>query len=351
MKLSSRWVAVGLVLLAGRAASADNGAAHQAKQTPPVRMGTSGGQFNDRSNAFCCGGTLGALVLRDGVMHILSNNHVVARSGSAAAGDDTVQPGLIDSGCSPNSSNIVGDFAGNLVPLGTANVDAAISAARSNVDSTGAILDIGVPCPAIQAPTLNLPVMKSGRTTGFTTGTITSINTSVQIQYQKGCNSGKKFTISYTNQIVTTNMSAGGDSGSLTLSNDGTPNPVGLLFAGSSSATIHNPIQHVVNAFAAGGHTFTFVGTCPDAGPVVLPQAPDAEAIARVTQVKVENENDLMRRHGVWGVGVGAAANDAQEAVIVVYLEAPANVGPSAIPAEIDGVKVRVIMTDPFVAQ
>ena len=345
----SHGFAVVLAITAGQAL----GQGHQAQQPPPVRMGTSGGQFNDRSNAFCCGGTLGALVRRDGVLHILSNNHILARSGSAATGDDTVQPALIDSGCNPNGSNIVGDFAGNIVPLGSANVDAAISAARSGmVDTTGAILAIGVPCAGIQPPTLNLPVMKSGRTTGFTTGTITSINTSVQVQYQKGCNQGKKFTVAFTNQIVTTNMSAGGDSGSLTVSNDGTPNPVGLLFAGSSSATIHNPAQHVANAFSAGGHTFSFVGSaCQESSAVVLPPAPDAEEIARVTQIKVESENDLLRRHGVWGVGVGSAANDPQEAVIVVYLERPANVGPTAFPAEIDGVKVRVIFTDPFVAQ
>ena len=84
---------------------------------------------------------------------------------------------------------------------------------------------------------------------------------------------------------------------------------------------------------------------------VIKPAAPAPEDIERVTQIKVENENDLLRRQGVWGVGVGCAANDPREAVIVVYLEAPANVGPSPLPVEVDGVRVRVILTDPFVAQ
>src|SRR6186997_1722757 len=122
-------------------ARADGGAAHKLKQAPPVKMGTSGGSVSDHSSSFCCGGTLGCLVLRDGVLCILSNNHILARSGSAAAGEDTLQPGLIDSGCAGGNSNIVGDFTGNLVPLGTANVDAAISTARANVDATGSILD------------------------------------------------------------------------------------------------------------------------------------------------------------------------------------------------------------------
>src|SRR5262245_41505005 len=127
MRPSYAWILPVLALLPARIANADGGANHRVKQTPPVQMGTSGGSANDRSGAFCCGGTLGALVVRDGVLCILSNNHVLARSGSAAGGEDTVQPGLIDTNCSAGGSNIVGDFAGNIVPLGTGNVDAALS--------------------------------------------------------------------------------------------------------------------------------------------------------------------------------------------------------------------------------
>jgi hypothetical protein len=44
-------------------------------------------------------------------------------------------------------------------------------------------------------------------------------------------------------QIVTSNISQGGDSGSLVL--DENNNAVGLLFAGSDKATIFNRIQNV----------------------------------------------------------------------------------------------------------
>src|SRR5262247_1831402 len=100
-------VSLSVVLSMAAIASADGGAQHQVKQTPPVKMGTSGGSANDISRFFCCGGTLGALVRRDGVLCILSNNHILARSGSASAGEDTIQPGLIDSNCSSATSNIV----------------------------------------------------------------------------------------------------------------------------------------------------------------------------------------------------------------------------------------------------
>ena len=352
MRFSSLWI-VPVVLVLSGPARADGGAQHQVKQTPPVKMGTSGGSTNDSSRFFCCGGTLGSLILRDGVLHILSNNHVLARSGSASAGEDTIQPGLIDVGCVPNgtNTNIVGDFAGNVVPLGTGNVDVGISIARSNVDSSGAILDIGAPRTTIQAPTIGLPVMKSGRTTGFTTGSITSINTSVTIQYQKGCNAGKKFNISYTNQIMTGAMSAGGDSGSLLLSNDGSPNPVGLLYAGSASTTVYNRAQDVANALSAGGHSFSFVGSAPMTADTLadkIQRGPSPEDIEQALQVKVENEAELFRNPAVLGVGIGAAEGNPFEAAIVVYFDRSfvAN-----IPTTIDGFKTRVIFTDTIVAQ
>ncbi|MDO8631289.1 MAG: hypothetical protein Q7R41_12425 [Phycisphaerales bacterium] len=344
-----------LVLTGASIARADSGAAHRVKQTAPVKMGTSGGSVADHSSAFCCGGTLGALVVRDGVTYILSNNHVLARSGSAVAGEDTLQPGLIDTGCNGASSNIVGDFAGNVVPLGTANVDVGISTARSNVDATGAIIDLGAPCTQTQNATLGLPVIKSGRTTGTTTGSITSINTSVSIQYQKGCNQGKKFTISYTNQLVTGAMSAGGDSGSVLFSNDGTLNPVGLLYAGSSSSTIYNPVQHVVNALTAGGHSFSFVGNscggAAAAGEAVALATPAANEVQAALQVKNNHEAGLFRLPGVIGVGVGAADDNPLQAVIVVYIDNTRGNGRNVPPAELDGTKVKVIYTDPFVAQ
>jgi hypothetical protein len=47
----------------------------------------------------------------------------------------------------------------------------------------------------------------------------------------------------FTDQIVTTNISAGGDSGSLVVTFDNVA--VGLLFAGSSVATIVKQIENV----------------------------------------------------------------------------------------------------------
>src|SRR5439155_1038840 len=72
----------------------------------------------------------------------------------------------------------------------------------SLMDTTGFIQGIGTISSVVKAPTVGLTVEKSGRTTGTTTGTIGSINTSVNVQYQIRCGQGKKYVISYTNQIV-----------------------------------------------------------------------------------------------------------------------------------------------------
>ncbi|MGH9960344.1 MAG: hypothetical protein ACREBC_25010, partial [Pyrinomonadaceae bacterium] len=171
---------------------ADGGANHRVRNQ---HFGVSGGNVNDSTRRFCCSGTLGALVTDGSTDYILSNNHVLARSDQANAGEDVSQPGLIDSNC--NVSTVVADFTA-APPLGS-NVDAAIAQLRpGTMDASGFIEDIGVPSATIRNATVGLAVAKSGRTTGFTTGTIGSINTSVNVQYQKNCGQGKKFVVSYT---------------------------------------------------------------------------------------------------------------------------------------------------------
>ncbi len=327
-------------------------ASHTAKQIPPVQMGTSGGSSADESASYCCGGTLGCLVLYDHKLSILSNNHVLARSGLAKAGETTVQPAIIDNGCSAADLNDVGTFPGDLVPLG-ANVDAAISTASRIVDSTGAILDIGVPCTEVRAPAIGLAVRKSGRTTGTTSGTIEAIDTSVSVRYQAGCGPGKKFSIAYTNQITISGkkFSAAGDSGSLVVTDGAYANPVGLLFAAGGNIALANPAADVVAAFEQGRHTFEFVGrSCPSTALEERPLNPPPAEIEYATKVKEANEAVLFSHPGVIGVGVGQADDDPTRAVIVVYVESGQGRRPRGIPVDFRGIPVKVVPTEPFVA-
>src|SRR5262245_24067548 len=166
--------------------SADGGANHQGRN---MHFGVSGGNRNDITKRSCCSGTLAALVIVGTTSYVLSNNHVLGLSGKARVDDDISQPGLIDNGC--RVSTVVADFTA--APQLGSNVDAAVAQLRAGtMDPTGFIEDIGVPSSVVMAPSAGLSVAKSGRTTGFTTGTISSINTSVNVQYQRSCGQGKK---------------------------------------------------------------------------------------------------------------------------------------------------------------
>jgi hypothetical protein len=78
---------------------------------------------------------------------------------------------------------------------------------------------------------------KVGRTTNLSFGRITVLNATVDVGYGAGR------VARFRDQIVTTNMAAGGDSGSLVTTLDNIA--VGLLFAGSATATIINHIENV----------------------------------------------------------------------------------------------------------
>lgn len=221
-------------------------------------------------------GTFGAVVWDKATKKrlLLSNNHVLANSNDAHTGDTILQPGPADYGKAPqdliaklerfipiifeNNRNKVCSIANGVAV--TANWIARILGSKSRltairmestpneVDAAVAspwkdsiideILEIG-PVTGICDPELQMKVKKSGRTTAVTEGAITTLNAKVQVGYGDGK------TALFENQIITTNMSRPGDSGSLLLE-AGTHRAVGLLFAGSDKVTVHSPIKRVL---------------------------------------------------------------------------------------------------------
>jgi hypothetical protein len=343
---------IALVLaITGTALVADGGANHRLSSD---LYGVSGGNVNDRSRAFCCSGTLGSLVA-DGVgtRYILSNNHVLARSGAGETGEDVSQPGMIDNNC--QVADIVADLA-YAAPLGSSNVDAALAELRAGeMDAGGEIMDIGVPSGDTATPAVGMSVAKSGRTTGLTTGAVSSINTTVQVQYQQGCGSGKKFRVLYTNQVVinSSTFSAGGDSGSLIVRNTAAHEPVALLYAGSSTTTIGNPIDEVLLRLgSAAGKTFSFDlsggGGGGNQARRRIESNLSAEEIERGSRAKDAHERRLMGDPSVLGVGVGEDEFAPGRAAVVVLVRRGA--AASGLARQLDGVAVRIIETDEIVA-
>ncbi len=190
-------------------------------------------------------GTLGCLVKRNGQVFILSNNHVLANVNTALDNDPILQPGPYDGG--NINTDVIGRFS-QFVPInfsGTNLVDCAIAKSAPPLvsplnKSFGAIS--GTPTTAQRF----MLVKKSGRTTELTRGLVTDVNATVRVGY------GTSGQAIFQNQIIVQGIpgipfSQGGDSGSLILTNTGN-NPVALLFAGSNSYTIANPINAVLAA-------------------------------------------------------------------------------------------------------
>lgn len=362
------------------------GAANQQAQAIPIKLGTSGGDSLDTTTSgntiTCCSGTLGSLIQRAGIFYILSNNHVLARSDQGQKGVDPItQPGLVDSNCSPAMAvATLTDFV-NLPQGGTSTapktgtVDAAIAKIVPNaVDTSGSILELGtasstpnVPNPAPpastpMAPVVGMTVAKSGRSSGLTCSTITSINTIVDIDYSTSCSGGTSFTVEYDNQIVIggTSFSASGDSGSLVV-NTNTAQPVGLLYGGDSTSTVANPIAAVLTALKdSSGNVPTIVGggthavVCPKAA-AAAPAA--ALATAPLAATEIPHAADVANRHATRlmanpaavGIGVGRSQDAPDSAAVIIYVKSLPE--PGAFPPQLDGVRTRIVLISSFQAQ
>lgn len=223
-------------------------------------------------------GTFGAVV-RDAKTNkklLLSNNHVIANSNSATAGDNIIQPGHADGGNAPQDTiamlerfvkiQFQGDSDDKICPLArfaasvlntcaqlfgsrsrlqpqkiakTANsVDAAVARPWGDDAIDEAILEIGK-IIGVAEPQLGVAIKKSGRTTGLTHGVIDIIDATLTVGY------GDNRSALFEHQFLTKDMSAPGDSGSLGVTQDGNQ-AIGLLFAGSDEVTVYNPIQYVI---------------------------------------------------------------------------------------------------------
>jgi hypothetical protein len=347
-------------------------------QAVPVELGSSGGNANDfvnntaKNTITCCGGTLGSLVTRANVQYILSDNHILARSDGATVGDAIIQPGLIDTAtCTTAGTTTVANLSqfSNLQANPSQNVDAAIAQViAGKVDPVGNIIYLGasvdangVPVPgAPQGGTgipassvaVGRPVAKSGRSTGLTCSTIEATNISTSVDYTVNCDgTGTKFTANYSNQIgvIGGDFSGEGDSGSLIVTQD-TTSPVALLYAGSDTDTVGNPVADVLNFFGnntvfVGGAAHQVVGcslpTAPQSAKTVVPSSVASQVIQQATATRDLHAAELLAYPEVQAVGVGQSYDNPKEAAILFFVtqgESRTN-----LPTQVDGVRTRVI--------
>jgi PKD repeat protein len=222
----------------------------------PVPIGVSIGHPEVTAGTFGC--RVRTITSEDEVLYfLLSNNHVIANQNDATIGDPIFQPGVYDGGTPADQLAVLHDFEA-IVYDGRVNLmDAAIAlttdsdAGAATPDGAGAY---GAPSATTRAAELGLRVQKYGRTTSLTQGQVTDLNATVEVCYQyvsRGQSSWCDKSAVFYNQIIigVPGFSAGGDSGSLIVTDDGSKNPVALLFAGSDSHTIASPIDTVLTRF------------------------------------------------------------------------------------------------------
>lgn len=204
----------------------------------PVEPGNSVGHVEITA------GTLGAVVRKGGEVHLLSNSHVFAVSGTARKGDHVIYPGAADGGRMPEDLvATLADFVKFQVGGDFVNrVDCAVvkpTEARL-ADVVAEIKGLGLPKGTSKARR-GMKVVKVGRTTGRTTGEVRDVNFRFTLNYPEVGDVG------FLDQVLCTRYTKPGDSGSLVVDRE-TGRAVGLHFAGASGGSVFNPIDEVLSA-------------------------------------------------------------------------------------------------------
>jgi hypothetical protein len=210
----------------------------------PVPIGVSTGHPKVTAGTIAC-----RVVDAQGNVYALSNNHIYANENRARFGDNVLQPGAYDGGANPRDALgtlrafkpiVFSRFANN-----TIDAAIALSSPATLGDSTPGD-GYGTPSSTYVTASVGQAVMKYGRTTKLTSGTVSAVNATVTVEYETGV------LARFVGQIVIASdsgsFSGAGDSGSLIVTQEG-KHPVGLLFAGSTSVTIANPIGAVLTYF------------------------------------------------------------------------------------------------------
>ena len=242
----------------------DDDHAAYGEHASPIQLGISGGWRYDLANGYCCGGTLGALIQKVGSQNILSNYHVfeadiVAAATTGRGGDRRLHHSAGPDRC--ELPEATADFVANLSTLSTSSLPS------SNVDCSIAQIITGMVRTTARSsrsacfrrrrsrPTSGQLVKKSGRTTGLTRSYVSGMNATISVRYENECAGdgvhqdlhGPDPRLPEAEQVP-----GGGDSGSLMVQ-DVTTNPkaIGLLFAGSTSIAVANPIAPGARASGA----------------------------------------------------------------------------------------------------
>jgi hypothetical protein len=207
-------------------------------------------------------GTLGCFLKREtqtgSELLALSNNHVFADVNRLPLGAPICQPGPETAPTSTADifANLTQFIPVNFSPGSVNDHDAAVARVVDNtLVQTASLFGIPNYAPSqLASPRPGQRVMKSGRTTGVTRGTVTAVNVNgVRVNYAEADSPAM---IAVFNNVVRvvgdngTSFSMPGDSGSLIVS-DQVGEPIALLFAGDTVNTFGCSMMSLCNRLNA----------------------------------------------------------------------------------------------------
>lgn len=189
----------------------------------PVEAGVSVSPLN----AQLAVGTLSFLLTDGDSLYISSNDHVF-NAGGVTVGSEIVQPGIQDTSAQIPTELVIGTHDESVPPTDGSTVDMAWGQVSQKVEYTTHIHGIG-PVYGTRSPESGDAVIKSGRTTGVTTGEVSQTAVSVEVS-----DTGAVL----DDQVIMSAMDDPGDSGSPVMYDDDSGDAAGVIWGGSESSTV-----------------------------------------------------------------------------------------------------------------
>ncbi|AYF53702.1 hypothetical protein G8S49_07715 [Clostridium botulinum C] len=188
------------------------------------------------------GGTFGCLVTDGKYYHVLTNNHIIVDKKITKIGMPIIQPTVVDGGTIEDEIAKLSLYIPLKPQTSTSSpenlVDCSINKITKRSLVSTKIAFLGRP-KGTALPYISDDVMKVGRTSELTKGSIISIGATAKLTIDEA-----KYL--FVNQIITTRMSSDGDSGSVLF--DKNINAIGLLVGASNSQSLFNPIDAVLDS-------------------------------------------------------------------------------------------------------
>jgi hypothetical protein len=318
----------------------------QTSRLRPVQGGVSVSGFDHPRLV----GTLGALVQDStGTKYVLTANHILGAPNRTLPHEGIEQPAHVDGG-HPEHDEIVELTRYVHIDYSRAasnHVDAAIARVLEPDLFLSRILNIGQISSSPAPATLNMRLRKMGRSTCLQQGTVASISVRIAVNL-----SSAHSPVTMIDQIIVTGVdefAEPGDAGSLLMTNESCPRPVGMLIGASNDGrtAIATPIDAVLSSLDVKvvGSCGTNTSASPsDAMGEADGLEPAGPAVTAATTTRDCHSTEFERLPGYVGSGIGMDSTSGQPVVDILVDHVTSSLE-RVVPASVNDVPLRLVET------